>query len=491
MPIRDAEKPFSDSWWLERLARKLSARVEDSYVGDDERPGLRTLWNYYDGRPPLAKGLEHAAEAYRQFLKKSRLNVAELVVESARERMTPLGFVTPDGDPNGDDEARAIWDGNDLDVEIADVLTNMLAMRDSYVIVAPPPPGSDIPIITGEDPRQVVTIHDPVRQRDVRAGGKFFHDPDMGRDFGFLYMPPEEPGGRAYYRIASHKREALNPAGRVVFNAMTWDWLTERIELPVDRCPVVRFRNRHGVAEFERHLSLLDRINHMILQRLVVVALQAFRQRAIKNAPIRDPDTGEEIDYEAIMVSAPDSLWRLPEGAELWESAITDIGPIVNSVKDDLRDAAALMRFPLTYITPDAAVGSAEGASLQREGLVFRTEDRIMRAQAACLDFMALAFAYRGDAVRSQRGSLSMLWAPVERYSLAERADAASKAPTSLPQEAIWTDIWQYRPVEVERLRSQRATDAFIGALGAGQAALPAETATPAPAETGTEVTTT
>src|SRR3546814_19282526 len=31
--------------------------------------------------------------------------------------------------------------------------------------------------------------------------------------------------------------------------------------------PIVRFRNRNGISEFERHTDTLDRINHGILQR--------------------------------------------------------------------------------------------------------------------------------------------------------------------------------------------------------------------------------
>jgi hypothetical protein len=55
-----------------------------------------------------------------------------------------------------------------------------------------------------------------------------------------------------------------------------------------------------------------------------------------------------------------------------------DLGPVRQAIRDDVQDLAAVTRTPLFYLTPDAANGSAEGASLAREGLVFKTEDRIV-----------------------------------------------------------------------------------------------------------------
>jgi hypothetical protein len=83
--------------------------------------------------------------------------------------------------------------------------------------------------------------------------------------------------------------------------------------------------NRNGVGEFEPHLDVLDRINHMILQRMVIATMQAFRQRAIKgdteDMPDKDPETGEEIDYDDIFAADPGALWRLPKVRDMWESA--------------------------------------------------------------------------------------------------------------------------------------------------------------------------
>lgn len=441
----DISEPQSDGWWLHRLAKKLE--------GNHAR--FERLDRYFRGDPDLPVGAENAREVYRAFQKKSRLNAAALVAEAPRERMTPAGFrSTTDDTATTDPAAAQVWNDNDLSVECADVHQSMLVMGNAYVIVGPPDETGS-PVITSEDPRQVVTIHDPVRQRNVRAAAKFFHDPEEQRDYGYLYLP-----GRVAVAYRDVKRSPSNPMVR--FSAGSWDWDEDKGgELPFQTVPVVRFRNQNEVGEFEPHLDLLDRINHMILQRVVIATFQAFKQRAIKNAPLNDPDTGKEIDYEAIFTADPGAVWQLPGTAEMWESGQVDLTPILSSVKDDLQHLAAVSRTPLTYLTPDAASQSAEGASLMREVLVFKTDDRIERAKSAWLDTMRLAFMYMNDDERSRRGALDMLWAPVERYSLQQRADASSKAG-DLPWRTKMLTVWQFTPEQVDKMETERAMDALL-----------------------------
>src|SRR5659263_29057 len=149
--------------------------------------------------------------------------------------------------------------------------SNMLGLSDAYMIVGVNPAASGTPgpediWITGEDPRQVVTIHDPVRQSQVRAGAKFFHDPDEGMDYAYLHRP-----GVVY--VAKRPRTARG-RGPIAFSPSVWSWDEDRggeagMRLPAgleDVVGIVRYRNRHSMGEFEPHLDVLDRINHMILQ---------------------------------------------------------------------------------------------------------------------------------------------------------------------------------------------------------------------------------
>lgn len=448
MPI-DVRTQDSPGWWLQLLSDKLRRR----------QSRLARLHAYYEGNPPLPEGAQNARKAYKEFQKKARTNFAELCVEATLERMRPKGFRTAaSGDENGDEAAKRIWKGNDLDVEMPEVFRSMLAMGDGYAIVGQDETGQ--PVITAEDPRQVVTVHDPVRQRVCRAGLKLFHDPIEGLDLAYLYLP----GVRfVAQRPASRSRRTMR------YGTATWEWDNDRggVEGEAfdsefdDVVPVVRFRNKRGIGEFEPHTDVLDRINHMLLQRMVIATMQAFRQRALKGDlpdvyPADHPQAGQKIDYDGIFEAEPGALWEIPEGVDLWESEVTDFSPVLKSVSDDVQHFAAVTRTPLYYMNPDAVNQSAEGASLAREGLVFKAEDRMARAESGLIDVMSLAFRFAGDPERADRDKLEVLWAPAERRSLAERADASVKAGSDLPWQAKAELIWQLDPATIKRYADLR-----------------------------------
>lgn len=86
-----------------------------------------------------------------------------------------------------------------------------------------------------------------------------------------------------------------------------------------------------------------------------------------------------------------------------------------------------------------------------------------------------MAFEFLGDMQRADATKIETLWAPMERFTLAEKAEADSKAG-GLPLEKRWTDIWQYPPAEVINLRTLRGRDLLFQRPGA-----PEPTPTPAP----------
>jgi hypothetical protein len=452
----DVLEARSPGWWLQRLARKL----------EDRQPRLERLDAYLRGDPPLPEGAEAAKKAYIHIQKKARLNLAELAVEAVLDRMVPIGFQTGEAeDKLGDAKAREIWVTNSLDVESTEVHRLMLGLGDGYTIIGAPDEDTGIPVITAEDPRQVVTFHDPAQQSKIRAGAKFFHDPEFERDFAYLYLP-----GHVFVATREAKSATANPTVR--FSATAWDWDPDRggaegLPLPAGNenvMPLVRFRNKRGVGQFETHIDLLDRVNHMILQRMVIATFQAFKQRGIKVDPKDMPEKDEQgrtIDYDAIFSADPGALWQLPQTAEMWESGAVDLQPILSATKEDKMDFAALTRTPLYWFIPDAANGSAEGAAVQREGSVNQAEDRIRRASAGWNRTMATAFRFMGDTKRAELTSLRTMWQPANRYSLAERADAGSKA-MDVPWETRMTDIWQFPPEKLEEMKAQRREDAAL-----------------------------
>jgi hypothetical protein len=423
--------------------------------------GYNLLERYYDGDAPLPEGAEGQSRAYRRFQRKSRLNLAQLSVAAVRERMIIGGFRTgADDDENGDAVARGLWKANNLDVGAADLHSNLLKFGCAYAIVGYPD-GSEYPVVTVEDPRQVYAHTSPTDGRTVLEAIKIFSE--YGTHYSYFYYADEV-----------HKFTKRNDHN--IYD--TDHWMLEEIQPnPLGEVPVVKFTNADERGEYEPYLDIIDRVNHMILQRLVIATTQAFRQRVLRgDFPTHDPD-GNEIDYNGIFDSGAGSLWMIPENAQVQELGQADINGILQAVRADIQDFAAVTRTPLHYLVPDNASGSAEGAALAREGLVFKTEDRIHRVTPGWSKVMSLMFSWIGDAERAALLDLEPLWKPAERYSLSERADANSKFQ-DVPFRSRMALVGQFSPAEIAEMETERAGEALLT-----EALLTPPTQEPAPIE--------
>ena len=243
--------------------------------------------------------------------------------------------------------------------------------------------------------------------------------------------------------------------------------MTEALHFFAPQIPVVEFLNLAGIngnpeGEFEAHLAALDRLTFTVLNRLEAMTMQAYRQRGIKGLPEKD-SSGEIIDYSEDFLNGPGELWQLPATAEIWESGVIDLGPILQAEKQDIVSIAGATSTPIQYLFPDDNGGSAEGAQLKREARAFKVQDRCRQQGEDYEQVMSLAFAYAGDARRASRGDMEVIWAPVVRYSLAEKADAAAKfSAAGIDLETIARDVLQKTPQEIARMRGELAAQSLL-----------------------------
>lgn len=485
----DVSQPYSPGWWLQRLLSELRSKASRYELLD----------RYYRGDAPLPPGPDQHKDVYRWLQSKARSNWANLIVEAARERMQINGFRV--GGDDADERAWEMWQANNLDADSALVHRAKMSMGDAYVIVGDVDPDTGFPLITPEDPRQVVTAKEPANRRRVRAALKTFLDDDVER--AYLYL--RRPGGLAVLHRAYRDRSSVERVSRPHMHYdnnftgersvpldewSSWEWDGEPDLLRTVGVPVVHFPNRadlygRSMCEFEDVTDEIDRINIMLLQRLMVAINQAFRQRAVKgNLPDAD-ENGNKIDYSKEFEFGFATLWSLPDGVDIWESAGVDLTPILESVKADVRDLAAVTRTPMFYLFPDAAQGSAEGASLQREGLIFKARDRIVEASDPWEQVVQLGFETLGESV--ERHKIEAIWQPPERASLAEMHDANIKAKAGdVPWRTRMSSILQYSAAEIDRMEQERvrefATDpmaVIMDEIQRGQ--VPAEASEPDP----------
>jgi hypothetical protein len=446
----DPTIPGTAAWWFDRLLKKLDAR----------RPHYHLLDSYYrneNGIPSTAD--QNVKESYRRLMAVSKTNWAELVVEAVREREKPVGFRTgAAGDDLGDVEAWRVWQANSLDAGCHSVHRDMLTMGCAYVMVGAVDPDIGAPLITPEDPRECIVETDPARRHKVRAGLKVFRDGST--DWAYLHLPG--------FLLRFARQTTTDPTTECVEVALNLDgWqldAADRTGLAV--VPIIPFVNRanvapQGVGEFEPHLSVLNRINYTTLQGLEIATMQAYRQRAVKGVPAKD-ERGDPIDYDDIFAAGPGALWHLPATAEMWESGQVDLGPVRSLNRDNIQDLAATTGTPLFYLTPDAANGSAEGASLARERLIFRTYDRLTYAGEGWESVIATSFLVEGDMDRARRPAMEIIWWPPELHSLAEQADAAVKGVAGgLSRRAVLRMIYRMTPQEIEDNENDLAAEAL------------------------------
>ncbi len=453
----DVKTSGSPGWWMQKGAVKLAAR----------RPRLQKLADYHEGRPPAIFEVQSSTSFAKAFREQACTNLAELIVGSVRERVTVRDIRTATSGDQVDVQAWDIWRTNGMDVEFADVLENMLAMGDAYMIVGLDADGGVV--MTGEDPRQVVTFHNPARQSEVRAAVKMFHDPDEQRDYVYLFLPGgvDGDGNRFNARryVAFRDRKARGQG--VSFSSSAFSWDPERggpdgEELNHPLVPVVRFRNRRGVGEFEPHLNILDRINHTVYNRMVIAVYQAFKQMVVQVDEDEAVDeNGDPIDTipDDVLTTDPGSWIQLPFNSKVWQTAQADLNGILTATKDDIRLLAAVTRRPLSLFAPDNT--SAEGASAAGEGLTFATEDKQTRAADALADAFHIAFLALGDQLRAEKSKIIVGFKPASRFSIGDKAQASSQATTALSKRTIMREVWQMSPEEIDRAESE-ATDELL-----------------------------
>lgn len=448
---------LSPGWWMDRLFRRLS---------DQKRwDRLALLHKRYHGDPPLPEGNDVARELFTAFQRKARTNYAELAVSAVSERMKPVGFRTAaDGDETGDSDAIDIWLRARLNIVAADTHDLMLNLGEAFVIVGWMDEERGVPVVTAEDPRWMVGEPDPADPYRLRAALKFLRDDIEGEDRAYLYLPGE---------VWVAKREApfsqLEAAvGPMYWSPKTWSWDAERSgRLGHQALPVVRFLNKDGAGEYEKHVDILDRINYQTLNRLCTAALQAFRQRAIETSGDdggidTTDENGDPIDYSEVFTSDPGAIWFLPPGAKIWESSSADMRQILEMNESDIIQFAATTKTPMYYLNPGGANQSADGASMQRESLVFKVQDRIERCSPLWAEVMALIFQIMDDGDRADLAKIQTLWANPDRLSLAEKADAANKVQSLIPWRSLMKLVFDFDPQTIERMQSEREEEQLI-----------------------------
>lgn len=441
--------PTTATEWLPVLAAQMDA----------EAPEIAKLRGYCSGNAPLPEMGRNLRASWVAFQKKARIDYGGLAVRALQSRIRPNGFRVGD---NADDPAaiaaERICRDNRFYLQIKTATTDRLEVGVGYLLSGKDRNGDAM--ITAERPEHFTAATDPQRPWRVRAALKVWRDVDTDTHRACVWTETE---------IQNFSRPA-KVAGVVERKTASDTWELDGAPKAASRVPVVIMRRPQG-ALLLPHLDVIDSINHGKLQRLVISAMQAFRQRALKSADgsqLQDTDKdGNDIDYTKMFEPAPGALWELPEGIDIWESASTDIGPLIEGEKADRRDFAAVTSTPLSVFIPEGQNQSAEGAANAKEGHVSLAQDEIDEIRPAAA--MALVYALQLEGVDLAGKTVEVDFAPPALVSLSERFNAANQASATgvLARRTIQRDILGMSPEQIRQDEADVADEQLTQLLAA------------------------
>lgn len=452
-----SKTPGTPEWWLLRLGKRLA----------EEGPRFDKLESYWRGNPPHPHGNQRMREAYKRLQRMARTNFGALVAEAVLERMKVQGFRAGADDSNeADMRAWRAWQRNGLDADSGLLHRAAVVLSRAYVIVGEDPEDAGQPLITVEDPRQVIHEAHPTNRRRVVAALKTYWDDVEDTQLAVLFTRE-----RIYYFRASGVKR--NSTSDQLWNIQRWEPDSDSdtadgassIANPFEgQVPVVPFINRpdmagNGLGEFEDVIDILDRINTVILDRLVISAMQAYRQRWAKGVRLTDENGNDSAAFDP----GADLLWAVEdEAAQFGEFSTTDLTPIVKAIESDVQYLSAITRTPPHYILAGIVNASGDALSVAETGLTSKVIEREFEFGESWERVYRLMGSVMGREISTDA---EVLWRDPQFRSLTEMASASVQLKGADVPWRTRMRLLDMTPQDIDRMEAERMQDAMQMAL--------------------------
>lgn len=459
--LADTATPNSPAWWLIRLGIKLDA--------DLMRFGR--LNQYWRGDAPLPFGNQNMREAYRRLQQQAKTNFCKLVAESVTERLKVTGFRTGgDGSETLDKEAWGWWQTNHLDSDSGLVHRAAIVMSRAYVIVGENPDKAGQPLVTGEDPRQVIHESAPENRRKILAALKTWWDDIDGCQRAVIYLP----NTLHYYKTTVEASEK-GAAGTSVWKSSSWEIDTtddgDDDDYPggtapnlLGVVPVVPFLNcpdlqGDTIGEFEDVTTIQDRINTEVLDRMVISAMQAYRQRWATGVDLTDEDGQPSGGFDP----GADLLWNVSdEQARFGEFSPADLTSVLKAVEADVQHLAAITRTPPHYLLGSIVNASGDALAAAETGLTSKVTERATEFGESWEMVYQLAGLIMGKTIPDQ---CEVIWQNPQFRTLMEMAAANVQLVTAGVPWRTRMSLLDFTPSQIDQMSSERTQDAMLNAI--------------------------
>jgi hypothetical protein len=475
------EQPGSPEWWRRRLMDAL----------DKQCKRVAMLEQYYDGDhplpdPPRSMSVEALAEAranFKNLCRMGKTNFVRMISQAKAERLKVRGFrfgaaVVPDAD------AWKLWQANHLDSDSQLLLETVFSTGQAYGLVWPSNllvdgagnveiDPSSVPTMTFEHPSEMIVAYAAgSRRRRVAALKRW--KADDGRLMVTLYTPAavykwQSRSTRPEYGLAMGDmawiaRDTVITAATLTDAAVVEPW---PLLNPLGVVPVIEFaintglRARPfggGVSEFAAVLTIQDRINKTVFDRLVTGESQAFKQRyTIGWEPPVDPVT-KEPDPRAVYRASQSRLWTFSgsgpnqQDVQVGEFGQADFTGFIKGKESDVNDMATITTTPPHYLLGAMINISGDALAAAESGHVSQVKARAVVLDDPMEEFIRLGLLAAGNAKGAADEQSMVLWDDVERRTWGEKIDGLVKLKAlGVPNEELWAMVPDVSPQDVDR----------------------------------------
>lgn len=489
--IANAADDDDDAYWLTKLANSLANRI----------PTLCRLRTFYDGAEQvptnaIPTGVDAKAYAiYQRFLALGTVNYARIIADTVSSRQQPIGFRQVSDKATRSVEADTAWSDNRMGLKARQMFHDVSLYGSGFLLITGYKSPRRIEVMSPweawVDSSDDAAILYAFNEREQRERIRLFRcERDENSQVSSVYVRTAVRDADKRSLIAEEDSESIykvcnDPETTVSGFPNDFEWENVREELPYakscDSIPLIRLGSGTGMGQFEPHLPMLGSLDQQRFDRFCIQTMQSFRQRGlkgIKRLVYEENDiqvingqkkAGDPIDYSEAFSMGPAGLWMLPEGADIWESQTTDIQQWVTANSADVKQLAAATGTPLDILSPDVA-GSAEGASLKRETLVFKVAELNARANDALVRALRMAMVADG-AQSAAMERFETVWKPVAPDSDLSMAQAANFVQSILPAKTIMRRFLHMTETEISEAMQDMADATYQNALTTASAA--------------------
>lgn len=434
------------------------------------RIGAKTL-DYYDGNQKLAFASEKFLEAFGGLFGAFADNWCATVVDAVEERLTVNGFRV-DADGAADDEAKRIWEANELDIMSGIGHTDGLVQGSFNVCVWQAGDGDDAnraEITVESQATSIVRTH-PKRLQLRTSGLRTWMDDD-GYEHAELFLPD-----RVYLFRSKAKRTSS-----AIVDPMRVQWIEETnpdiadsldasssMDNPLGVVPIVPFINRPRLtrsrrAGFNAHseiaaiMPIQDGVNKLLADMLIASEFAAYPQRNVTGWEVDEDDETGDIKEPEFRAGPGKTWWTENENARWGTFDVVSIEQYVKAIEMVVQHIASISRTPPHYLNASADRLSGESLKSAETGLVAKVRGKQKVLAAGWEEVMRLAGRIEDVDALARSEQMETIWADPETRTESEHVDAvAKKQALGVPEEQLWEEMG-YTPEQIARFPAMRA----------------------------------